>query len=75
MELKLLHASTTGFPFSQSALILGRSTMFFAISFGLMISFWMRFSYSRVLGQAKLAIDFIPYPSRSKTRPPASNYC
>jgi len=74
IELKFEQAATTGFAFSQRAFILGRSTMYFAMSLGFMISLSMRFNYSRVWGHLKLARDLIPKPSRSKTRPPASIY-
>lgn len=74
IELKLLQAVTTGLALSHNALMLGSSTMYLAISFGLRISFPIRLSSSKVWGQLKSATEVIPYPSRSKTRPPASSY-
>jgi hypothetical protein len=52
IELKLLQAETTGFALSQRALIFGSGTMYFATSFGFIISLPIRLSSSRFSGHA-----------------------
>jgi len=75
MELKFEHADTTGLAFNQRALMFGKSTIYLAMSLGFVTLLSIKFSCSKLYGQSKLASDSIPSPSRSKTMPPASNYC
>ncbi len=70
IEVKLEHASTTGFPFSQRAFKLGKGTRYLTTSFGFNTSLPMRSISSVYSGHAKFAKLEIPKFSSSNTRPP-----